>query len=492
MAVRLFEGAGVPVERKQRVVTTRFDALTTRFINIELELEYAKAVRNTEFEAQCRVAGPDSTARAATLAGAVEAGWLGSYHTARWGSQERGTWPEGSYTVSCLESGTVVATSEFTVVKSQPAIAALGAGLTHLRFFHGISERLPVEPRRYGTRFDGRTSRWVKVEFGLVYPSVTAATAFTVECGYTFPDGTIRPVRIERRIPAGWTGSVHSQGVGWDQGGQWPVGTYRVSCRSDGREFGAGSFEIVDGATIPAAAPGATLVVFGRKGPIGGAPDKQFVVGTFDSLFAEATVPPRAAGDSTTAHCGGFDPLGAATSFDLSGVVRNRVVTGTGRISFEPPLARGWYSVECRINNRSIATERFEMTGPAELPALDTRVIASAIYEGAEQAPDDEAVPDVSFSAARIRSFWLVVLFDHPTDTGAGKFGYSCKITGARNALISDSGPQTITIAPGDRAIVLRTRLPLAAKQRWTPGRHSLTCTAGIGTFINTRIELTR
>ena len=490
--VRLYESGGGPVDPTKRVITTRFDARTTRFINLELDLEYAKAARNTSFELQCRFDGPDSTARTPAIKGTVDAGWTGSYHTARSGSLERGTWPAGSYKATCREGAVIVATTEFSVVKSPPAVAGLDAALTHIRFFHSIGERLPVEPRRYGTRFDTRTARWVKVEFGLVYPAVAAPTAVTVECAYTFPDGTIRPSKIERRIPAGWTGSVHAQGVGWNQPGNWPAGSYRVSCASDGREFAAGSFDVVDGGATAAALPGASLVVFGRKGPIGGAPDTRFVVGTFDSLFAEATVPPRAAGDSTTLRCTAYDPLGASAGFEMPGSVRNRTMTGTGRISFEPPVARGWYSVDCRINNRPIAAERFEMTGPPELTALDARFVASAIFEGGDQPPDDESVSDVSFSAARIRSLWLVALLDHPTDAGSGPFGYSCKLTGARNTVIGDSGPQTITIAPGDRAIVLVTRMPLAPRQRWTPGRHILTCSGGLGAFLTVRIDITR
>jgi hypothetical protein len=492
MGVRLFESAGGPVDPTKRVITTQFDALTTRYVNIELDLEYPKAVRKTEFEVRCRYEGSDSMVRAVAVKGTVEAGWVGSYHSGRWGSQERGTWPEGNYRVSCQEDGKVVATSEFKVLKSQPAVAALGAALTHLRLFHGVGERLPVEPRRYGSRFDSHTTRWVKVEFGLLYRPVAAPTAFTVECAYTFPDGTIRPVRVERRVPAGWTGSIHTQGVGWDQTGNWPVGSYRVSCRSDGREFGAAMFEVVDGGATGAGTQGATLVVFGRKGPIGGAPERRFVVGTFDSLFAEATVPPRAAGDSTIFRCSALDPLGAAAAFDLTGAVKNRAMIGTGRISFDPPMARGWYTVECGINGRVVATERFEMTGPPELPSLDARMIANGIFEGAEQPPDDEAISDVSYSAARIRSFWLVAMLDHPSDTGAGRFGYSCKITDARNTLISDGGPQVVTLVPGDRSIVLRTRLPLAAKQRWIPGRHTVSCASGGETILTTRLDLTR
>ena len=224
-AVRLFESGGEVPDRQDRVITTSFDALTTRFINIELELEYPRAARSIGFEIGCRFDGPDSTARTPTVRGSVDAGWIGSYHTAGWGARNRGMWPEGTYKVTCQGDGKTVVSSEFKVVRGRAAVEALGASLTHLRFFQSQAERLPVETRRYGTRFDARSARWIKTEFGLVYSSAPAPVIFSVECSYTFPDGTTRPVAIERRIPAGWTGSVHAQGIGNDRPGAWPAGT---------------------------------------------------------------------------------------------------------------------------------------------------------------------------------------------------------------------------------------------------------------------------
>ncbi|HJR35973.1 MAG TPA: hypothetical protein VJ817_13545, partial [Gemmatimonadales bacterium] len=243
-AIRLFEsGADVP-DREARTITATFDALTTRFINIELELQYPRVSRPTEFEIGCRFDGPDSTARTPAVRGSVDPGWAGSYHTAGWGARNRGMWPEGTYKVTCQGDGKTVAVSEFKVVKAPAAVDALGASLTHLRFFQSLAERLPVETRRYGTRFDARTARWIKAEFGLVYPPRATVTNFAVECVFTFPDGTTRAVKAERRVPAGWTGSVHTQGIGQDRPGGWPPGGYRVGCSSDGREFAAGNFEI--------------------------------------------------------------------------------------------------------------------------------------------------------------------------------------------------------------------------------------------------------
>ncbi len=490
-AIRLFESGGEVPDRKDRVITSSFDALTTRFINIELELEYPRATRSIAFEIGCRFDGPDSTARTPTVRGSVDAGWVGSYHAAAWGARNRGMWPEGTYEVSCRGDGKTVATSEFKVVKSRAAVEALGASLTHLRFFQSQAERLPVETRRYGTRFDARSARWIKTEFGLVYLSVAAPVTFPVECNYTFPDGTTRPVKVERRIPAGWTGSVHAQGIGNDRPGAWPAGTYRVSCGSDGREFAAGTFEVVDADAAPAA--GSTLRFLARKSGAADVYATAFELGAFDSLFVEASLPTRAAADSTMFRCHVSDPAGTTSAFFFDGEVGDRALRGAGALAaLDAPRQRGAYRVECRVGGRAVLADRFTVTGDPELPAADARVVSAALYEGAETAPDDEAVSDVTFSAARVRSLWLVALLDHPTDRGGTTFPFSCRLLNARNVALADTGPQAVTVAAGDRAIVLRQRLALLPKQRWAAGKYSLTCSSGGVTFLKSAIDLTR
>ena len=494
-AVRLYESGGEATDRKNRVFATSFDALTTRFINLELDLVYPAAPRRLEFEVPCQIEGPDSSARIPVVSVQVDAGWVGSTHCTAWGARNRGMWPEGDYRVTCREQGQPVATTEFKVVKTPSAVAALGASLTHIRFFQSLAERLPVETRASGTRFDGRTVRWIKTEFGLVYPPVPAPATFSVECVYTFPEGTMRPVTVERRVPAGWTGSVHAQGVGFEELGHWPAGNYKVSCRSEGREFAAGGFEVFDGAAPVTPVSGSSLRFFGSKAGAAGPPaySQTFDAGAFDTLYAEASVPSRAAGDSTAFRCTVTDPAGVTSGFSLNGEVRDRALVGIGRIgALDAPKLRGPYRVECRAGPRALATDRFEVTGAAELAALDARVVTSALYEGAEAAPDDEAVPDVTFSAARVRSLWLVAVLDHPSDTGAGTFSYACQITGARNAVVSNTGPQQVTVAPGDRAIVLRQRFAPQPRQRWTAGRHALTCTSGGSAFFKTSLDLGR
>ena len=115
-----------------------------------------------------------------------------------------------------------------------------------------------------------------------------------------------------------------------------------------------------------------------------------------------------------------------------------------------------------------------------------------ALYEGADTAPDDEAVPDVTFSAARVRSLWVVALLDHPSDRGSTTFPFSCRLLNARNVALADTGPQAVNVVPGDRAIALRQRLTLLPKQRWAAGRYSLTCASGGITFVRTTVDLTK
>lgn len=496
IAARFFEsGANVP-DQKDRVVTTTFDALTTRYVNLELELEYAKAAKPTEFEVRCRFDGPDGKPRTPSIKGKVEAGWVGSYHTMGWGLQERGLWPEGIYKVTCLEEGQQVVSAGFEVVKAAAAVQRLGASVTHLKFFQSLDELVPVETRQYSSRFDGRTTKWIKAEFGLVYPQVTAPIGFVVECAYVFPDGSVKNVRVQREIPAGWTGSVHSQGIGWPEAGHWPTGKYKISCWNNGEKMAEGGFEMYDGASPAAAVPGARVRFYGKKTGSAGDPAyvTSFEAGGFDTLYVEASMPVRLAGDSAAFGCTVTDPAGITSAFQLEGGImeREKALVARGPIGvLEVPKMRGSYRVDCRTG-RSAVIGRFEFTGQPDLPEQDAKVTATALYEGGDEPPGDEAVADVVFSSAKARSFWLVGLLDHPTDKGGAGFAYSCRVTGARNAVIAESGPQTVKVNAGERAIVLRTHLALAPKQKWVAGKYGLTCSAGATSFLKTGFDLTR
>ena len=487
-SIKFFESAGAIPDSKQRVITTRFDALTTRFINFELELAYSPAPKDTPFQVDCRFDGPDGKPRERTVRSTIAKGWTGSYHAAGLGSSERGTWPVGIYKVSCVEEGKPIVGTQIEVVKSVAAVGKLGAAIVQMKFFQSLAQRLPIETRRYSTRFDNRTAGWIKTEFALVYPQVATATTFSVECAYVFPDKSVKRVTVERLIPAGWTGSVHDQGI--DAAGLWAPGKYTVSCWNNGEKMAEAPFEVYDGGAALALTAGGQL----RFSTAGAAPEKAFPLGGYDSLFVEASVPVRVMADSAAFGCLLTDPAGITSAFALKGQVndKDKLLVGRGPVgTLDPPKLRGTYRVECRTG-KAVVLDHFEVTGPGDPAQLDARLVNAGLFAG-EEEPGDESVGDAVFSAAKLKTLWLVALFDHPTATGSGTLSYSCKVaTGPRNLAVAESGPQQLSLAAADRIFVLKSKLTSLPRQRWAPGKYTVGCVAAGASLLKLGFDVTR
>jgi hypothetical protein len=374
-------------------------------------------------------------------------------------------------------------------------VRALGAALVSFRVYQSGAAQLPVEQRAYGNRFDARSTRWIKTEFALVYPAPAAATAFTVECAYVFPDRSAKRVVAQRVIPAGWTGSAHVQGIGSDSAGFWPVGRYAVSCWNNGERMAEAGFEVFDGG-VPAAS-GVPLRFLAGSGADAAARDS-FALGSFEAIRLEAVVPQRVAGDSTALDCTLSDPAGIGSGFRVPGELRerDRALLAAGPVGSPETLRRrGSYRVSCRVGAREVASAGFRVTGTPELPGLDARLLRAALFAGDSLPPGDEAVEDVVWSAARLRSLWVVAELER-APRGAAVLDYSCRITGPgpppRNPVVATTGPLRLEIPAGTPGILLRQRFLPAARQRWMPGRHQLRCESGGIAFLTQAFDLTR
>ena len=119
--------------------------------------------------------------------------------------------------------------------------------------------------------------------------------------------------------------------------------------------------------------------------------------------------------------------------------------------------------------------------------------MSSALFfgGGGEEPPDDEATPDVVWSAGKLKSLWVMALLDHPSEQGVGSFRYACVVSNAKNVVVANSGPATLAIEAGTRALVLRQRL-VAKTGRWVPGKYAVSCNAGAATLLRAPFELTR
>jgi len=124
-------------------------------------------------------------------------------------------------------------------------IPSLEAYVTELRLFESGDKLLPYEEREYSHRFPMATTRYVYWELHISYPESKEPMTFETEAVYYKPDGTeMGRFTEESHIEAGWSSSWHTSGWGWDEPGEWSVGTYRVELYIEGDMVASDTFEI--------------------------------------------------------------------------------------------------------------------------------------------------------------------------------------------------------------------------------------------------------
>jgi hypothetical protein len=65
-------------------------------------------------------------------------------------------------------------------------------------------------------------------------------------------------------------------------------------------------------------------------------------------------------------------------------------------------------------------------------------------------------------------------------------------VTGPRNAVVAETGPQQLSIGSGARALLLRQQLTLLSRLRWAAGKYALSCAGAAGPLLKTGFDLTR
>jgi serine/threonine protein kinase len=124
-------------------------------------------------------------------------------------------------------------------------IPSLQANVTDMRFFEGGYDIPPRDERQYTTRFAQSDTRYINYELNLEFPEPGHQVEFQVEAVYYRPDGTeLTTLSADYHLEADWTTSWHAKGWGWDEPGNWPVGTYDVELYVDGYLIAFGVFEV--------------------------------------------------------------------------------------------------------------------------------------------------------------------------------------------------------------------------------------------------------
>jgi hypothetical protein len=241
--VRFFPSPKAVPDAALRFYPATLDSATTQYIDLELSIDYPAATAPVGFSLQCTYVGPGGVTVSPDFSAHIDAGWTSSMHVGGWGSETPGTWAVGPYTATCKDGQTVVATGNFTVSRDQFSLPDLHGVITNLAFFESpVSAAVARSDRKYMSRFSNASTRGIFIELGIDYPKVTAASQFAVECTYQYPDDRKFNVTLNGRTDVGWTGSWISGGIGFDQPGQWALGTYHVECRYQGRAIAVAGF----------------------------------------------------------------------------------------------------------------------------------------------------------------------------------------------------------------------------------------------------------
>jgi hypothetical protein len=121
--------------------------------------------------------------------------------------------------------------------------------VTGLRFFESGNENLPLEQRVYAERFAKETTRYINWELNLEYPALGRGGDFQITAVYYFSNSAneweeFHRHTIDAYVEGDWTSSYYSWGYGFDNPGNWTIGTYRVGLYVEGKEVAGEQFEI--------------------------------------------------------------------------------------------------------------------------------------------------------------------------------------------------------------------------------------------------------
>jgi hypothetical protein len=245
VGLKFFESGNDWVPRERRVYSSRFEKVSSRFINVELELAYPKPGKVVSFPVACEYLKADSALGKIEFTFEVQADWTGSFNSRGWGWARSGQWTPGTYRVRCASDGAFLSEAAFEIAEGPPVIAAINAKVSALRFFESPKDGVPAEQRKYANRFEAANTRYVGLELEFTHPAAATTYEFPVKCTFYKPDGSsFGTVDLRYVVQPTWKGIVNSTMWGWEAPGNWDKGVYTVSCVTESSWLATDTFEI--------------------------------------------------------------------------------------------------------------------------------------------------------------------------------------------------------------------------------------------------------
>jgi hypothetical protein len=247
VTLRLYQQAGGSVlPEEQRVYTWYFNSLRTRFLGVEVTLEYAAASAALFLDITCKMTRPDGS----VIDGIWHIGMripAGSTHAVgantMFGAGKSG-WQTGIHKVTCAGAGPLGEVS-FQMSPGPSLLADLELRLKEVRFFPTGPRINPIGQRSYQDQFSASEATRIGIELSFLHPGLTKGGAVPIDCYVLAGIGRILGVMnaVYEFESASTSGSV-AVGLGWDQPGQWARGDYLTVCQMHGRPIAVERFSV--------------------------------------------------------------------------------------------------------------------------------------------------------------------------------------------------------------------------------------------------------
>lgn len=255
--MRFFEGGFNVPEESQRTYTGQFPKSTTRYVWCQIDVENRLYnVREQTHKVIWRYYNSDGTLRGEIDGDfQIKPEWYTAWIPRGWGADQPDSWPVGTYRAEIWIDGKKMAQDSFTVyddrTSTRPPTASeekIFLQFESVKFFEGGFTAPPDSQREYKTQFPKSATRYVFFSVGaknLLYRNRLQKPL--VVGRYYNPDGSFRGEgKVNVDIPPDWEKTDLWGGWGWDNSGNWPVGTYRVEILFGNTKVGEGTFSIYD------------------------------------------------------------------------------------------------------------------------------------------------------------------------------------------------------------------------------------------------------
>jgi hypothetical protein len=257
-SVKFFEGPFTAPPEAQRQYMNRFPKSTTRYIFFNVGAKNLLYRSRTQRPLVIgRFYKPDGSFMGEGKVDVdIPSDWESTDLWSGWGWDEKGNWPIGNYRVDILFGNSKVGEGYFSVYDDRTSTTTTAPPpeeKTYLeyksvRFFEGGAQDVPESERQYKNDFPISKTRYVYYSVyakNLLYRSRSQKPI--VRGKYYYPDGSFMgEAKVNVEIPPDWDETDLWNAWGWDQPGNWSLGTYRVEIFFGNAKVGESKFTIFD------------------------------------------------------------------------------------------------------------------------------------------------------------------------------------------------------------------------------------------------------